>query len=153
MLIRLTAAPAADGWTEAVTAAFAEEWDLPTIADLANVTVPLTVGGNAELEQRHGLVPEPGEVAVVDLEVVMPLPDAGAGLDKAGLTPEQRVLPDPPKGKTRLEAEIRLIESWMAQLEGTRPDNTEMLAARKNYMDMLQSRRDLLQSLQRHRPA
>lgn len=57
------------------------------------------------------------------------------------------------KGKTRLEAEIRLIESWMAQLEGTRPDNTEMLAARKNYMDMLQSRRDLLQSLQRHRPA
>ena len=57
------------------------------------------------------------------------------------------------KGKNRLEAEIRLIESWMAQLEGTRPDNTEMLAARKNYMDMLQSRRDLLQSLQRHRPA
>lgn len=57
------------------------------------------------------------------------------------------------KGKTRLEAEIRLIESWLAQLEGTRPDNTEMLAARKNYMDMLQSRRDLLQSLQRHRPA
>ena len=57
------------------------------------------------------------------------------------------------KGKTRLEAEIRLIESWLAQLEGTRPDNTEMLAARKNYMDMLQSRRDLLQSLQRHRSA
>lgn len=57
------------------------------------------------------------------------------------------------KGKTRLEAEIRLIESWLAQLEGTRPDNTEMLAARKNYMDMLHSRRDLLQSLQRHRPA
>lgn len=56
------------------------------------------------------------------------------------------------KGKTRLEAEIRLIEGWLAQLEGTRPDNTEMLAARKNYMDMLQSRRDLLQSLQRHRP-
>jgi osmoprotectant transport system substrate-binding protein len=35
-----------------VTAAFAEENDLTTIADLANVTVPLTLGGNAELEQR-----------------------------------------------------------------------------------------------------
>jgi hypothetical protein len=57
------------------------------------------------------------------------------------------------KGKTRLEAEIRLIEGWVAQLEGTRSDNSEMLAARKNYGDMLQSRRDLLQSLQRHRPA
>ncbi len=55
------------------------------------------------------------------------------------------------KGKTRLEAEIRLIESWLSQLDGTRPDNTEMLAARKNYGDMLQSRRDLLQSLQRHK--
>ncbi len=57
------------------------------------------------------------------------------------------------KGKTRLEAEIRLIESWLAQLEGTRSDNSEMLAARKTYMDMLQSRRDVLHSLQRHRPA
>jgi hypothetical protein len=57
------------------------------------------------------------------------------------------------KGKTRLEAEIRLIESWLAQLEGTRSDNVESLAARKTYGDMLQSRRDLLQSLQRHRPA
>lgn len=57
------------------------------------------------------------------------------------------------RGRIRLEAEIRLIESWMAQLEGTRPDNPESLAARKNYSDMLQSRRDLLQSLQRQRPA
>lgn len=57
------------------------------------------------------------------------------------------------KGKARLEAEIRLIEAWLAQLEGTRSDNPESIAARKNYGDMLQSRRDLLQSLQRHRPA
>ncbi len=57
------------------------------------------------------------------------------------------------KGKTWLEAEIRLIESWLAQLEGTRSDNRESLAVRKNYGDMLQSRRDLLQSLQRHRTA
>ena len=56
------------------------------------------------------------------------------------------------KGKTRLEADIRLIEGWLDQLEGTRSDNPESLAARKNYGDMLQSRRDLLQSLQRHRP-
>ncbi|MFG6445140.1 ABC transporter substrate-binding protein [Microbacterium sp. P06] len=35
-----------------VTAAFAEENDLTTIADLANVSVPLTLGGNAELAER-----------------------------------------------------------------------------------------------------
>jgi hypothetical protein len=55
------------------------------------------------------------------------------------------------KGKARLEAEIRLIEGWLAELEGTRPDNPESMAARKNYGDMLQSRRDLLASLQKHR--
>jgi hypothetical protein len=55
------------------------------------------------------------------------------------------------KGKAQLEAEIRLIEGWLAELEETRKDNPESLAARKSYGDMLQSRRDLLQSLQKHR--
>jgi len=53
-------------------------------------------------------------------------------------------------GITRLEAEIRLIEGWVAELEETRKDNPESLAARKTYYDMLQSRRDLLQSLQQY---
>lgn len=35
-----------------VTQAFADEWDLVTIADLANVTVPLTLGGPPELAER-----------------------------------------------------------------------------------------------------
>jgi osmoprotectant transport system substrate-binding protein len=35
-----------------VTAAFAEENDLESLADLANVTVPLTLGGAPELEER-----------------------------------------------------------------------------------------------------
>lgn len=53
-------------------------------------------------------------------------------------------------GAARLEAEIRLIEDWLAGLEETRKDNPESLAARKTYGDMLQSRRDLLHSLQQH---
>lgn len=53
------------------------------------------------------------------------------------------------KGKVQLESEIRLIEGWLAELDETRKDNSESLSARKHYMDMLQSRRDLLQNLQR----
>ncbi len=43
---------ASDQDSYTVTAAFAEEWDLTTIADLANVTVPLTLGGPPELAER-----------------------------------------------------------------------------------------------------
>ncbi|QLD10666.1 ABC transporter substrate-binding protein [Microbacterium oleivorans] len=48
----LDQATASDQDSYTVTAAFAEQWNLTTIADLANVTEPLTLGGPAELEQR-----------------------------------------------------------------------------------------------------
>lgn len=47
----------------------------------------------------------------------------------------------------QLQREIRLIEAWLAELEGTSKDNPEDLSARKAYGDMIQSRRDLLQTL------
>lgn len=43
---------ATDGDSYTVTKAFADKYKLKTIADLKNVTVPLTLGGNAELAQR-----------------------------------------------------------------------------------------------------
>ena len=54
------------------------------------------------------------------------------------------------RGKQQLESEIRILESWLLQLEETRKDNPESLAARKTYGDMLQSRKDLLSTLQKH---
>lgn len=54
-------------------------------------------------------------------------------------------------GKVQLEAEIRLLESWLQQLDETRKDNSESLSARKTYTDMLESRKELLASLQKHR--
>ena len=67
--------------------------------------------------------------------------------DNTGLSPELLL-----SGKAQLEAEIKLIESWLLELDGTSKDNPEALSARKNYTDMLQSRRDLLQSLQKNPP-
>lgn len=55
------------------------------------------------------------------------------------------------RGTARLESEIKLLEVWLSELDETRKDNPASLAARKTYSDMLQSRRDLLQSLQRHK--
>lgn len=65
--------------------------------------------------------------------------------DNAELPPELIL-----KGKAQLDAEIKIIEGWLAELDEASKDNPEALAARKNYLDMLQSRRDLLQSLNEH---
>lgn len=48
----LDMATAADQDSYTVTKAFADKWHLKTMADLANVKVPLTLGGNAELADR-----------------------------------------------------------------------------------------------------
>lgn len=48
----LDQAPATDQDSYNVTRAFAEENDLTSLADLASVTTPLTLGGNSELETR-----------------------------------------------------------------------------------------------------
>jgi osmoprotectant transport system substrate-binding protein len=48
----LNQSPATDQDSYTVTRAFADEWSLTTIDDLANVTVPMTMGGNSEGETR-----------------------------------------------------------------------------------------------------
>jgi osmoprotectant transport system substrate-binding protein len=48
----LDQSPATDQDAYTVTRSFAAEWDLTTIEDLAAVTVPLTLGGNSEGENR-----------------------------------------------------------------------------------------------------
>ncbi|MGM1029544.1 MAG: ABC transporter substrate-binding protein [Actinomycetota bacterium] len=48
----LEQAPATDQDSYVVTREFAEQYDLTTVADLANVDVPLTMGANSEAESR-----------------------------------------------------------------------------------------------------
>lgn len=48
----LDMASATDQDSYTVTKAFADKWGLKTIADLSKVTVPLTLGGNPELDTR-----------------------------------------------------------------------------------------------------
>jgi hypothetical protein len=54
-------------------------------------------------------------------------------------------------GKAQLESEIRILGSWLQQLDETRKDNLESLSARKTYTDMLESRKELLESLKKYR--
>lgn len=75
----LDEAPATDQDSYVVTRAFAEEHDLETVADLANVDVPLTMGANSEAENRPNGPQGLAEVYGVDVAFT-PIEDGGGPL-------------------------------------------------------------------------
>jgi osmoprotectant transport system substrate-binding protein len=75
----LDQAPATDQDAYVVTREFAEQYDLTTVADLANVDVPLTMGANSEAETRPN-GPQ-GLAEVYGIEVgFTPIEDSGGPL-------------------------------------------------------------------------
>ncbi len=52
------------------------------------------------------------------------------------------------EGTAQLNKEIKVLEAWLAELEGESARDSQTLAARKSYNDMLTSRREMLASLQ-----
>jgi osmoprotectant transport system substrate-binding protein len=80
----LDQSPATDQDSYTVTRAFAEEWGLTTIDDLAKVTVPMTMGGNSEGETRPN-----GPQGLLDAYGVevgfTPIEDGGGPLTVAAL--------------------------------------------------------------------
>ena len=51
------------------------------------------------------------------------------------------------EGTFQLTNEIRVLESWLAELEASGDANIENAATRKSYNDMLRSRREMLNTL------
>ncbi len=54
------------------------------------------------------------------------------------------------EGIVQLASEIRVLEDWLNELEGSDTADSEVLAARKSYHDMLRSRREMLSALHKH---
>ncbi len=76
----LTPADASDQNSWTVTREFAETYDLTDVASLANVTVPITVGGNSELETRpYGPTALKADYGV-DIAGFKPVEDSGGPL-------------------------------------------------------------------------
>ena len=51
------------------------------------------------------------------------------------------------EGTAQLTSEIKVLEVWLRELEASDGSDTEVIAARKSYSDMLQSRKEMLSSL------
>ena len=64
--------------------------------------------------------------------------------DAADIGIDQKLIEE---GTQQLSSEIAVLEAWLAELEGKDGSNDEIIAARKSYSDMLQSRKEMLSSL------
>ena len=57
------------------------------------------------------------------------------------------------EGIAQLASEIKVLENWLEELEISDDGDSEIVAARKSYNDMLRSRREMLSALNKHAKA
>ncbi len=53
------------------------------------------------------------------------------------------------EGALQLTGEIKVLESWLRELDDATGASDDIVAARKSYNDMLRSRREMLGTLER----
>ena len=70
--------------------------------------------------------------------------DASPADDAASIGIDQKLIEE---GTRQLTSEIAVLEAWLAELDSSDGDNDEVIAARKSYSDMLQSRKEMLSTL------
>ncbi|PCJ28411.1 MAG: hypothetical protein COA96_00780 [SAR86 cluster bacterium] len=51
------------------------------------------------------------------------------------------------EGTAQLNSEIQVLEDWLVELDASKNGDSETVAARKSYNDMLRSRKEMLSSL------
>ncbi|MEX0963000.1 MAG: hypothetical protein WDZ52_03020 [Pseudohongiellaceae bacterium] len=64
--------------------------------------------------------------------------------DDAVVSIDQKLIEE---GTAQLNSEIQVLEAWLTELDASDQENSEVLAARKSYNDMLSSRKEMLSSL------
>ena len=74
--------------------------------------------------------------------------DANSLDDAANIGIDQKLIEE---GTQQLTSEIAVLEAWLAELEEKDSENDEIIAARKSYNDMLQSRKEMLSTLRHAR--
>jgi len=70
--------------------------------------------------------------------------EANQAEDAASLGIDQKLIEE---GTQQLTSEIAVLEAWLAELDASDSSNDEVIAAKKSYSDMLQSRKEMLSTL------
>ena len=53
------------------------------------------------------------------------------------------------EGTAQLSSEIKVLEAWLLELDSSNGKDSEVIAAKKSYNDMLRSRKEMLSTLAR----
>jgi len=64
--------------------------------------------------------------------------------DDAGVSIDQKLIEE---GTAQLNSEIQVLEAWLSELDSSDKKDSEVMAARKSYNDMLSSRKEMLSTL------
>lgn len=54
------------------------------------------------------------------------------------------------EGIAQLASEIKVLKTWLKELEDSAGSDSDTVAARKSYNDMLRSRKEMLSALNKH---
>ncbi len=65
-------------------------------------------------------------------------------IEDASISVDQKLIDE---GTAQLNSEIQVLEAWLSELDSSDKVNSEVLAARKSYNDMLSSRKEMLSTL------
>jgi len=65
-------------------------------------------------------------------------------IEDASISVDQKLIDE---GTAQLNSEIQVLESWLSELDSSDKENSEVLAAKKSYNDMLSSRKEMLSTL------
>ena len=65
-------------------------------------------------------------------------------MEDASISIDQKLIDE---GTAQLNSEIQVLESWLSELDSSDKGNSEVLAAKKSYNDMLSSRKEMLSTL------
>ena len=65
-------------------------------------------------------------------------------IEDASISIDQKLIDE---GTAQLNSEIQVLESWLSELDSSDKGNSEVLAAKKSYNDMLSSRKEMLSTL------
>lgn len=69
-----------------------------------------------------------------------------SALEDTSINIDQKLIEE---GTAQLTSEIQVLEAWLLELESSNGKDSEVIAAKKSYNDMLRSRREMLSTLAR----
>jgi hypothetical protein len=72
--------------------------------------------------------------------------EQSSAIEETSINIDQKLIEE---GTAQLTSEIQVLEAWLLELDSSNGKDSEVIAAKKSYNDMLRSRKEMLSTLAR----